>query len=170
MKRKLLLTGSAVLLLAALAVGAYFLFFAEKEDAKIRREFNELSETVRKNGNEGMLVALEKAKTASKFFDDYCTLRLDQIPQGVGVMSRDNVASNTALLRKYFNTMRISFYDMAVLVDPGGKEAQVTFTAVFKGSGAGRSLEEPREMDAELVKKNGRWLIRTLAFREVIRK
>ena len=161
MKRKLLLTGSAVLLLAALAVGAYFLFFAEKEDARIRRGFNELSETVRKNGNEGMLVALEKAKTASKFFDDYCTLRLDQIPQGVGVMSRDNVASNTA---------RISFYDMAVLVDPGGKEAQVTFTAVFKGSGAGRSLEEPREMDAELVKKNGRWLIRTLAFREVIRK
>lgn len=169
MKKKFLLISFAVLFLAAIVTGVCF-FFSGNEDAKIRREFNELSETVRKNGNEGMLTALEKAKTASKFFDDYCTLRLDRVPQGVGVMSRDNVASNTAMLRKYFNTMQISFYDMAVLVDPNGKEAQASFTAVFKGSGSGRSLEEPREMDAKLVKKNGRWLIRTLAFREVIRK
>lgn len=159
-----------VLILAAAGVAGYFFFFAEKEDVKIKRSFSELSDTVRKTGNEGMLVSLEKAKTASKFFDDYCTLKLDQIPQGVGVMSRDNIASNTAMLRKYFNTMRISFYDMAVTVNPDGKEALATFTAVFRGSGQGRSVEEPREMDAELVKKNGRWLIRNLAFREVIQK
>ncbi len=160
----------ALFLLAALCAGGYFFFRSEQEDAVIRRNFNELSETVRKNGNEGMLVSLEKAKTASRFFDDFCTLKLDQIPQGVGVMSRDNVASNTALLRKYFNRMRISFYDMEIHLDPEGNEARATFTAVFQGSGPGRTVEEPREMDAGLVKKDGRWLIRTLAFRDVIQK
>ncbi len=160
----------SVLLLIAAGAAACFFLFAEKEESKIKRSFGELSATVRKNGNEGMLVSLEKAKTASKFFDEFCALKLENIPQGVGRMSRDNIASNTAMLRKYFDRMDISFYDMEVFVEPDGAEARMSFTAVFKGSGSGRSVEEPREMDAELVKKSGRWLIRSLAFREVIQK
>ena len=167
MKRKLCIFS---VLLAAAGIAAYFFFFAEKEESKIKRAFGELSATVRKSGNEGMLVSLEKAKTASKFFDEICTLKLENIPQGVGRMSRDNIASNTAMLRKYFDRMDISFYDMEIFVESDGAEARMTFTAVFNGSGSGRKVEEPREMDAELVKKGGRWLIRSLAFREVIQK
>ena len=114
-----------ILMIVLVAIGTigYFLFASEKDDVLIRRRFSELSETVRKTGNEGLLVSLEKAKTASRFFDDYCTLKLEQIPQGVGVMSRENVASNTALLRKYFRSMHISFYDMEIRLDPGGDKA-----------------------------------------------
>ena len=161
-----------ILMIVQVAIGTigYFLFASEKDDVLVRRRFSELSETVRKTGNEGLLVSLEKAKTASRFFDDYCTLKLEQIPQGVGVMSRENVASNTALLRKYFRSMHISFYDMEIRLDPGGDKASASFTAVFKGNGQGGRIEEPREMDAGLVKKDGLWLIQTLAFRDVIQK
>ena len=56
-----------ILMIVLVAIGTigYFLFASEKDDVLIRRRFSELSETVRKTGNEGLLVSLEKAKTAA---------------------------------------------------------------------------------------------------------
>ena len=53
-----------ILMIVLVAIGTigYFLFASEKDDVLIRRRFSELSETVRKTGNEGLLVSLEKAR------------------------------------------------------------------------------------------------------------
>lgn len=170
-KKILILIAGAVLLCA----GGYFLWawiFAETPEAQIKRTFNELSETVRKNGREGLIVAMEKAKSSADFFDDICTLKLDNVPNGVGAMSRQNITANTLTLRNYFNTMKITFYDLEISAEKNNPEAAATFTAVFEGNpgSSGRAVKETKEMDAGLVRKNDRWLLKSLAFRDVIRK
>ena len=102
MKKKLLI---AVLGVVILCVGGFFLWnylFAESPETQIRRTFQELSTTVGKNGKEGLIVAMEKARDAAAFFDDVCTLKLDRVPHGVGAMSRQNITANTLTLRNYF--------------------------------------------------------------------
>ncbi len=172
MKKKLLI---AVLGVVILCVGGFFLWnylFAESPETQIRRTFQELSTTVGKNGKEGLIVAMEKARDAAAFFDDVCTLKLDRVPHGVGAMSRQNITANTLTLRNYFQTMKITFYDMEIFVEKDNPEALVTFTAVFEGNPAssGRPVKETKEMDAGLVRKEDRWLLKSLAFRDVIRK
>ena len=171
MNRKLLI---AVLGIVLLCAGGFLLWkylFSESSETQIRRTFQELSATVGKNGKEGLIVAMEKARDAAKFFDETCTLKLDRVPHGVGIMSRQDITANTLTLRNYFQTMKITFYDMEILVEKDRPEAQTTFTAVFEGTpSSGRSVKETKEMDAGLVNKDGRWLLKSLAFRDVIRK
>ena len=70
-----------------------------------------------------------------------------------------------------FPNMKVTFYDMEILVDREKPEAQATFTAVFEGDpSSGRPVRETKEMDAGLVRKQDRWLLTSLAFRDVIRK
>lgn len=169
--KKILIVTAILVLIAGIGFGIRLIFFGETPEAQIKRTFSELSHTVRKSGDEGMVVMLEKARAGARFFDDFCTLKLDRIPNGVGTMSRQNIAANTMMLRKYFNRMGVKFYDMEIHVDPDKPEAFVTFTAVFEGSPtSGRSVKETKEMDAGLVRKDGKWLFRSLAFRDVIRK
>ena len=171
MNRKLLI---AILGIAVLCAGGFFLWkylFAESPEVQIRRTFQELASTVKKTGKEGLIVAMEKARDTAGFFDDVCTLKLDRVPRGVGVMSRQDISANTLTLRNYFQTMKITFYDMEILVEKDLPEALVTFTAVFEGNpSSGRSVKETKEMDAGLVRKDDRWLLKSLAFRDVIRK
>ena len=171
MNRKLLIVILGVVAVCAAGVLLWRFLFAESPEHQIRRTFQELSATARKTGKEGLIVAMEKARDTARFFDDVCTLKLDRIPNGVGAMSRQNITANTLTLRNYFRTMKVTFYDMEILVDREKPEAQATFTAVFEGDpSSGRPVCETKEMDAGLVRKQDRWLLTSLAFRDVIRK
>ena len=171
MMKKILIVLAVLIAAAGIAVAVRLIFFGETPEAAVRRTFDGLAGSIRKNGNEGMIAMLERSKTASLFFAEQCKFKLDRVPNGTGIMLRKDIASNALMLRRNFKTMRVRFYDMEIQIEPGKPEASVLFTAAFEGTPiSGKNVREAMEMEAILAEQDGKWLFKSIAVREIIRK
>lgn len=171
MKKKILLFTLLALALIGTVIAVRLIFFGETPESKVRKTFTALAEAIRKSGDEGMIVMMERSKAASRLFAETCRFKLDRVPNGVGVMRRKDIAANALLLRRHFRSMRVRFYDMEIQADPKKNEASAMFTAAFEGTPvAGRNVREAMEMEALLTEHEGKWIFHSISVREIIRK
>ncbi len=157
------------MLLAAGLVCGWLYFFGESDETVIRRNFQMLADSLDKSGQEGILMEMEHAKTASRYFADVTDVRLSGYREAQ--MTRENIIQNVMLARRYCETLHASIYDLKLSFDPEHTGCTVLFTAMVTAkTHGGEKIREVRELEARLRKVDGHWLIDRAAFREVLKR
>jgi hypothetical protein len=155
---------------AALALGAAAYWLLKKDEASLVKErLHELMAKASKQSEEAPLAALGSAQAVSRLFADSCDLALDQ-PQLSGTYSREDVAIHCAAARAQFSKVQFSLHELKASLRTK-LTAEARFTAMLSGSlKDGDSVREVRDVDALLVKADGKWRISSLKISSPIKK
>ncbi len=165
MKRIILI----LVVFAAVFFAAWYFLFGPGEEDRIRRQFDKLAKTVSKESGESALVIAVRNERLSALFDDSCTVIVPETPFS-GDYSPLEISSKTIRARTRFNKITLDFHDLSVeITDP--QTASATLTVYFKGlSKHGELIEEAREVNCKLVKKQDTWLFREFSAVQVLEK
>lgn len=158
----------AVLLLLALAAGAWYWYSsAEKRDeAIIAKLIDTLAADLSKNHKESTATALLKVKGIAGAFTDPMTLAMDRY--AAGSYDRDRLLSSIGRYRTMIAQANVTASDITVEMT-GKNSARAYFSGRFAGE-LKNSMSDTivKDIEAELIKLDGRWLIRSMKFRNVL--
>lgn len=159
-----------ILVLLALAAGAYFMFFRTTEEALVRQRFSSLASSVGKKGSEGALSAAANSQATGACFADNVSIEIEGVSWLTGSYTAEEIASRTFAGRKHFNTLNLSFSDIQIEIT-GPDTATASFTAALTGTlSSGDNIREVRELDSTLKKIEGKWKFESFRMRNIIRK
>ena len=158
-----------VLILIVFAIGAYFLFFSESEELKIRRMLNNLCTDCAKNKESSSAAALiVKTNVLKNYFTDPCNL---SIHRGFlqGTFNDVRVANEIMRANLFFRESDLSYSDLIVTVNVPEATASFTgrFQAVLK---SGERVDEMREVDLKLRKVEKKWKITSAEAHKILKR
>lgn len=144
----------------AVVVAVYALFFMSSEEEQIRGRLDQLAEAVRIE--EGELNPLVRQGRVREELEDLFTkgasasvAELEDDLQG-----RDAIISAAIQLAVVYQSAHVSFGDVKVRIDAGGKAAKVSAVARVTGASHGQpSQREKRRVAFQLEKGEGGWRI-----------
>jgi hypothetical protein len=142
-------------------------FLDEKQ--KIINQFSRLSSYVSKEPGESTVQMALKANSLIELFSDECEL---EVPHEflTGIYSPQEIAANVSRGRMMFKNISLKFYDISVDI----KESEKAFapaTVHFRGNMTnGKTVEEIREIKAELLKKDKSWIFKKFEVVETLKK
>ena len=139
------------------------------EEKKVKKQFNLLSEYAAKSPKENAFTMLQKIKNIKILFDEQCELKFPSESLS-GNYKREEIATYAGSARSYFSQLHLNFYDFSILFLE--KEvAKVTLTSRLTGkSTAGEQVDETRELECVLRKKERKWLFSVIEVIEVLKK
>lgn len=159
-----------IIALLVLAGAGAFLFgyrWAEKRDeAQITESLTSLAVNLSKTESESTAAALLKVKAVADAFADPMSLAMDRY--AFGDYDRDRLLASMGRYRALVRTAQVSASDIRVTLTAADKAA-ATFSGRFEGSlksGPGDVII--KDIDAEFVKIDGRWKIKSLKFTNVL--
>lgn len=159
-----------VLLVVILAVGGYFLYWhltAEKRDeAKIAMLVTSLAENLSKSDKESTATALLKVKAVADAFASPMSLAMDKY--AFGEYDRDRLLASMGRYRALVKQAAVTAADIKITITAPDQAAGY-FSGRFEGSlksGPGDVII--KDIDAEFVKIDGRWKIKSLKFTNVL--
>jgi len=164
-KIKYLLIGVPVVIIGI--VVAFIVF--PSEEKKVKKQFNLLSEWVSKSPEENAFTMLQKMKNIGTLFDEPSELKVPSQSLS-GSYKREEISTYAGSARSYFSQLHLKFYDFHILF-PEKESAKVTLTSRLTGkSTAGEQVDETRELECVLKKKERKWLFSTIEVVEVLKK
>ena len=164
-KVKYLLIGAVVVIIGV----AVIYYFLPSEEKKVRKQFQLLSEGVRKSPEENAFTVLQKMKNIGALFDEHCELKAPSQSLS-GSYSRQEISTYAGSARSVFSQLDLKFYDFHI-VFLEREVAKVTLTARLTGrSTAGEQVDEIRELECVLKKIEKRWLFSAIEVVEVLKK
>lgn len=158
----------AALLFLALGIWAALYWFPTAEK-KVKRQFRLLSEFASKEKDEPPLLAAQKIRNLETLFADRCEIRAPRFGLA-GSFPRQEISLMAATARARFSRLILRFHDLTVSF-PKKDEARVTLTARLIGKTAGgQDVDEPHELECQLIKTEDRWLFIRMEIVEVLKR
>ena len=159
-----------VIIMLVLAGAGAFIFGYTLEDrrdeAEIKSLVTGLAENLSKTENESTASALIKVKAVADAFADPMTLAMDKY--AFGDYDRERLLASMGRYRALVKSAKVSASDIRITIAEKEK-ASGTFAGRFEGtlkSGPGDVII--KDIDAEFVKTEGRWKIKSLKFTNVL--
>lgn len=157
------------LIILAAAVAAYFIFFGETEEQKIRRLLSDLCVDCAKNKESSSAAALiVKTNVLKKYFTDPCTL---SVHRGFlqGSYSDVRIANEIMRVNMFFESSDLSYSDLIISINED--EAETVFTGRFKAVlKDGGKVDEVREVELKLKKIDKKWKISAAEVHKILEK
>lgn len=157
----------AVILLAVLAAAAYWgINVSKRDEVLIKEHLNTLANDLSKSDKESTATALLKVKGIAGAFADPMTLTMDQY--AMGSYDHERLFASVTRYRSMIGKAQVSATDIIVkLIDK--EHAEVYFSGKFAGElKNGMSDTIIKDIEAELVKIDGKWLIKSMKFRNIL--
>jgi hypothetical protein len=140
-----------------------------REEKRVKRQLNLLSEWVSKSPEENTFAMLQKMKNIGTLFDEHCDLKAPSQSLS-GSYGREEISTYASSARSHFSQLDLKFYDLHI-VFPEKNIAKVTLTARLTGkSTAAEQVDETRELECVLRKIDKKWLFSQIEVVEVLRK
>ena len=169
-KQRINLGQIIVIAMLALAGAGAFLFGYTLEDkrdeAAIKSLVTGLADNLSKTETESTASALIKVKAVADAFADPMTLEMDKY--AFGDYDRDRLLASIGRYRALVGSAKVTASDIRITITAKEK-ANGTFAGRFEGtlkSGPGDVIV--KDIDAEFVKIDGRWKIKSLKFTNVL--
>lgn len=158
----------SVILLAVLAVLASLYLFPS-DRAKIKKQFEALSNFISKEKGESSLTMAYKVNAMATLFADSCSFEFSQNYM-TGEFTPEQITSHTAKGRSQFSKISLKFYDIVpeIRKDLAIVETTVRFQGELKDSA--KVAEETREIQCNLKKTDGKWKFTDFKVVEVLKK
>jgi hypothetical protein len=155
-----------VIVVAAL-FSALYLFPSDR--AKIRKQFESLSNLVSKEKGESAFTMAYKVNALASLFADNCSFEFSQNYMA-GEYSPEQITSHAAKGRSQFSKISLNFYDIVpdIQNDVAVVETTVRFNGEIKNSA--KFAEETREIQCRLNKIDGKWKFTNFKVVEVLKK
>lgn len=159
----------AAVLVFAVAAGLYLFIFHKSDKDRVKRQLALLSDYASKYPGEGAAVMLMKTQAVGALFDEQCGLEVgDNFFSGD--YTPEEISSKSVIMRRQFSNALISFYDINVDF-PEKDKALVTLTARFTGAmSGGETVNQVRELQVILKRKNNKWLFTEFKMVTVLKK
>jgi hypothetical protein len=155
---------------AVMAAAALFWHLRPTEEARVRKRVARLAETLSKGAGEKAAATALRHQRLLGLFDDTCIVAIPGRQTFDGKHSATELAAHANRARAMFNTINLSFQDVAVAI-AGEDRAVVTLTARLTGADrGGHRMEEVHEMELAMVKRDGDWRFREFRAVEVVRR
>ena len=157
----------AIVILLSTAAGLFWYFSQEKRDeAQIRNLLHSLTENLSKSPDESAAAALLKVKTITGALADPMLFAMDHYAQGS--YDRERILSSVTRYRTMIKTAKVSADDIVITVN-----SDSTATGFFSGKFVGElkngmSDKIIKDIDAEFVKIDGKWKIKSLKFTNIL--
>ena len=138
----------------------------KRDEAAIKSLVAGLADNLSKTETESTASALIKVKAVADAFDDPMTLAMDKY--AFGDYDRDRLLASMGRYRALVKSAKVSASDIRITITEKEK-ANGTFAGRFEGtlkSGPGDVII--KDIDAEFVKTDGRWKIKSLKFTNVL--
>ncbi|MBO5923576.1 MAG: hypothetical protein J6Q81_03595 [Lentisphaeria bacterium] len=158
---------SAIVLLAILAGFLYFgIGLSKRDEVLIKERLTTLAGDMSKSDKESTATALLKVKGIAGAFADPMTLAMDHY--AAGKFDKERLFSSVTRYRTMIGKARVSASDIIVKITDK-EHAEVNFSGKFSGElKNGMSDTIIKDIEAELVKIDGKWLIKSMKFRNVL--
>ncbi|OGV46480.1 MAG: hypothetical protein A2017_20560 [Lentisphaerae bacterium GWF2_44_16] len=159
----------AALVAIVIIAGLYFVIFHKSDKDRVKRQLALLSDYASKYPGEGAAVMLMKTQAVGGLFDEHCGLEVGD-DFFSGDYTPEEISSKSVMMRRQFSNALISFYDINVDF-PEKDKALVTLTARFTGVvSGGETVNQVRELQVTLNRKNGKWLFAEFKIVTVLKK
>ncbi len=157
---------SAVLLLAGSFALFYYLNAEKRDEAKIRTLLHTLADDLSKNPQESAASSLLKIKSISNAFTDPASVSMDKYASGE--FSNEQIISYAGKYRSLLRSAEVSVSDMQISIKDK-TSANGFFSGRFSGkSKSGMSDTIVKDIEAVFVKQDGKWLIKSIKFSNVL--
>ena len=157
---------TVLLLLAAAGVWYWYAVAGKSDEALIGKAIAALASDLSKNKQESTATALLKVKGIAGAFADPMTLGMDQY--AFGSYDRERLLASIGRYRAMISRAEVTASDITVeMLDK--EHAKVYFSGRFAGElKNGMSDTIVKDIEAESVKIDGKWLIKSMKFRSVL--
>ncbi|MFQ5988568.1 MAG: nuclear transport factor 2 family protein [Candidatus Methylomirabilales bacterium] len=145
-----------------------WLVYPRSEEDRIRQRLHELAEVVSTTQQHRDAARLIHIAGLKQFFTDDVTVQIKgNIPH---VKDRRKLLQMAHVALQQEPNLAVAFEDISVIYDNGTQQAQVNTTVVVTGAHSQRAKSvEAQEMEMDLVKPAGEWLIKAVRPVEVMR-
>lgn len=144
-------------LLIACGIIVFFIFF-QSDEAKIKKKFHKLAESVGKNGDEHDLIAAKTAHEIEQMFTGSVCIQIPSYSVDK-TFPRSEISPHVLYARALYQKMAIQFYDFRIRIAEEKTTAVVGLTGVFKATTTSdEPVDEIHEMECTLEKVDDEWL------------
>ncbi len=146
---------------------AYFYFASD--EAKIRREFKNISKWASRERNDSKIETAARVNQIRALFDDEC--RFASETYGFDrTYTRQDISSRTFSMMSQNLETELNFYDLSVDV-AGDGTARATATADFIVTRMnGERILDTHEIDCRMIKKEGEWLFKEIVLVQILER
>ena len=147
-------------------------YFSPSEEKRVRKQFDLLSQYVKKEPGEDPFSMANRIQNISRLFTDPCEFKIegDSLYSFSGSYSRQEVAGYALRGRSYFSDLSLTFHDLQIRFPEKGS-VHVRFTARLTGrSTSGENVDDTRELQCVLGKNEKKWLFSRLEVVEVLKR
>ena len=157
---------AVILLAAAAAVVCCCINIAKRDEVLIRERLHTLAGDLSKSDRESTASALIKVKGIAGAFTNPMTMAMDNYASGS--YDHERLLASAGRYRSMIAASQVAAADITVEMI-GKDRAKVYFTGRFSGTlKNGMSDTIIKDIEAELIKTDGRWLIGSMKFRNVL--
>ncbi|MGB9627965.1 MAG: hypothetical protein ACPL6D_04840 [Thermodesulfobacteriota bacterium] len=167
-KGRYVLAGIVILLIVIFS----WKYFFPREEKRVIKQFELLSQYVEKGSEEDILSAANRMKNISQLFADPCEFKIegDASYSFVGSYSREEIKGYALRGRSYFSELSLRFDDYKIEF-PEKHIAQVRLTGRLTGkSTSGEQVDEVRELFCILNKVGKVWLFGRMEVVETLKR
>ncbi len=146
----------------------YHVFY--NEEAKVKRQFKELSERISKKPGETKLIAAVTVNKITRMIRE--TIQVDIPSRSISkTFTRKDLSAPVFHVRSHYSKMTLRFVDFVIDLSEEGTAA-VSVTGNITGKLlSGESVDETHELDCLLIKnENDEWLFSSIEIVEVLEK
>ncbi len=166
-------TRNTVILLVILGlVAAGFIILRSTPEKQVRKQLDQLVESVDKEPGEPTMTTLTKIGAMGKLFADTCQVTVDRPPME-GEFSRKEVMDRINMARNYFSELHLRLHDVSILL-PTDSRAKVLLTLRIHGIHGIHGIHDneenidTRELELILDRKDRKWMFSRVKVVEVL--
>ena len=151
-----------VAVVLVVAAAAWFLLASRQtEDARIRQRLNELTELVSAAGPvTGQDILIQLGKLRKFFTEDVVVVIGERLPE---IRGRDHLVSMAQAALSRETDISVSFEDLDITVNPDERHALAVVTLLVTGASSDEAKSvTARELELDMAKVDGDWLIKTV--------
>ena len=151
----------SVLMLAAGLVA--FMIFFQSDEAKIKKQFKTLAETLSLQTGESKFESGAKARKIAMMLADPCVVNIPTYDI-TKTISRTDAQTYIMAGRSAYTSLSVAFHDISIIFPEEGRLAEATVTVYVKGSarGGGPLEKNVSEVRFELEAVEDAWLFTTI--------
>ena len=155
-----------LLLLSAIGAWYWYAVAGKSDEALIGKVITTLANDLSKNKQESTATALLKVKGIAGAFADPMTLAMAHY--AAGEFDKERLLSSAGRYRAMIGKAQVSASDITVEIT-GKTQAKVYFSGKFSGVlKNGMSDSVIKDIEANLIKIDGKWLIKSMKFSNVL--
>ena len=145
------------------------LIFWQSEEAKIRKQFEFITEKIEKRPGESPIIAAAKASQIGDVFAERCRIDAPAYSAPRDILT-DELPAIVFRIRSEYSAISLMFHDF-VIEFYEQDTAQVNVTAIMEGKSArGKPIEDLHELRCNLEKTEEVWRLKEVEVVEVLKK